>query len=260
MPLRVEPDCALLVPLLQEDHIGNLTLAGELQSAEPNRIEVFIDRERDPSGVVVRTRSIRLYARDLEALRRLEPAISDFTDRSEDEVMFAGVKGWACREIARKRNLAWESPCWLYYLAPASYRPREHPRDVRPLEPQHAELVARNWDLGGEDAADYLRTRIESGPSSAVYVGGNPVSWSLTHDDGQMGAMYTLPGERRRGYGAAVTFYLVEQILKLGGVPFLYVKQDNEAGRLAAEAMGFARWGDYRWFGLRRQSRGLQPT
>jgi ribosomal protein S18 acetylase RimI-like enzyme len=257
-----------IASLMEEDRIGNLGLANSLAGDIDGQLDVFVDSATDPAGVMVVGPWVRLYARDTAALRRLAPAIPGNTGDEICEAAFAGVAGWVRSVLAESRALAWETPCWLYYLEPEAARwalltdaeqteaviahesGRHHEAEVSGLRPTDAPLVNEHWDLGGGSAEDYLRHRILSGPSSAAFVDGDPVSWSLTHDDGQMGVMFTLPQFRRHGYGRLVTRHLVSQILSADGIPFLYIKHENARAQKMAESMGFVRWGDYRWFGL----------
>lgn len=251
---EVEPSDDRVRAMLDEDRIGNLTIAGELANADPNETTVVIDDPESPAGLLVRTGWVRIYARDVAALHRLLPAIKLAAANDESEELgFAGVAAWVRDEIAQSWALQWENPCWLYYFDPGCVEGLRVMHEVRSLTVEQAGLVNEHW--GAADSEEYVRSRIEDGPSAAVWEEGRPVSWALTHDDGQLGMMFTLPGARRMGYARSVTAALVEQLLAAGKTPFLYTSHSNVAAQHTAERFSFRRWGDYRWFGAIPHSR-----
>jgi ribosomal protein S18 acetylase RimI-like enzyme len=250
---RIDPRDPRLQKLLAEDRIGNLAMANELRDAGPGELEVMVDRAEGPRAILTYGWWARIYARDTAALSRIEPHVPRVTGESGSEAAFAGTAAWVCDRLGATREVTWETPCWLYFMEDAAAATVSSPPGLPlgELSVEHAALVNENWDLGEGDSEDYIRRRIEAGPSAAMFIDGRPVSWSLTHGDGQMGIMYTLPECRRMGYGRAVTERLIERLARSGQTPFLYIKHENQRAQQMARALGFERWGDYRWFGLK---------
>jgi 8-oxo-dGTP diphosphatase len=238
--------------LLAHDQIGCLTIAGELETARPGEIKLFIDDPERPRGLLIRNYWVKLCAEDESAVAELLRALP-----GQEEFRFGAVAAWIRDRIARDWEITWENPCWLYYLEPDSLREELVQHEVSPLRPEDAPLVNRCWEHEDEETLGYVRWRIESGPSCAIFTGEGrsrrPLSWVLTHRDGAMGMMFTLPEARRRGYGRSVTIALAREILRRGRIPFLYTFHSNLPAQRMVEKLGFARWGDYRYFDARRR-------
>jgi len=251
MPHKIDPEDERIRRLLERDPIGNLTIKGELEAAKGSEgeIEVYIDDPRSPKGVLVTDYWVKIHAQDEAALAELLQAIT------WEEARFGGVVRWIRDYLIGIGGweLTWENPCWLYYLEPGDLREELIRHEIRPLRPEDAELVNEHWEFGSAESVEYVRWRIEAGPSCAIFKGDRPVSWALTHGDGQMGLMFTLPEARGKGYGLSVTVALAREILARGRIPFLYTLHDNLPAQRLAERAGFRRWGDYRWLGARRR-------
>jgi len=247
MPHEIRPDDPRCAELLARDHVGNLTIVGELEHAEPEEVRVYLDEPHDPAGLLVEgSQWVKLYAADEAALERLLPAVEQ-----RRVVRFGGVVAGTAGQISRTYEVLSEHPAYLYYLEEQNLPRSLLAHEVAPLRPEHAALVNEHWSYG--DAESYVRWRITAAPSAAIYEDQQPVSWALTQYDGQMAMMYTVPGARRKGYGMSVTLALARMVLDSGRVPFLYIEHGNEAAQQHVRRMGFARWGDYRWFEARKQ-------
>ena len=247
MPHEISPDDPRCAAMLAQDPVGNLTMAGELEHAEPEEVTVYLDDPDDPAGLLVEgSQWVKLYAQHEAALGRLLPALGD-----RQLVRFGGVAAPMAATLASTYEVISEHPAYLYYLQKQDlpWDLLAHP--VQPLGPEHAALVNEQWSYG--DAEAYVRWRIKDGPSAAIYQDGRPVSWALTQYDGQMAMMYTAPEARRKGYGMSVTLALARLMLDAGKVPYLYIEHGNAAAQQHVGRMGFARHGDYRWFEARKQ-------
>jgi GNAT superfamily N-acetyltransferase len=249
---ELDPKDKRIPHLLAQDRIGNLTIKGELEVARPGEIRVFIDDPANPRGLLVTNYWVKLYAQDEGALAELLLAIAD-----KPELRFGAVPARVRDYVARHWEITWENPCWLYYVEPGALREELIRHEIKPLRPEDAALVNECWEHHDEETIGYVRWRIETGPSCAIFEGESrsqrPVSWALTHGDGAMGMMFTLPEARRRGYGLSITVALAREILKRGKIPFLYTLHSNVPAQQMIEHVGFARWGDYRYFGARRR-------
>ena len=248
MPYEVDPEDERIHRLLERDRIGNLTIKGELEVAEEDEIEVYIDDPQSPGGLLVTDYWVKIYSQDEDALVELLPAIAQ-----KEEAHFGGVAAWIRDYLVQEWEVTWENPCWLYYLEPGDLREELIRHEIRPLRPEDAELVNEHWEFGDAESIWYVKWRIEAGPSCAIFDRDRPVSWALTHSDGQMGMMFTLPEARGKGLALSITAALARKILAQGKIPFLYTLHDNLPAQRLAERAGFRRWGDYRWLGTRRR-------
>jgi hypothetical protein len=246
--IEIERQDPRLLQLLDEDRIATLAIRGELHHAGGRPRRVFLDDPDRPTGMLVIGEWVKIHARTAEALERLLPALEGFT-----ELSVSAVEPWVLERLALDWRLTWETPCWLWYLEPGELQgpPNLHP--TAPLRPEHAALVNSHWEHGDEGTVDYIRWRIEDGPSFAVYEQREPVSWGLTHWDGALGPLFTLPHARGRGYGACITWQLTVEVLARGETPYLFTLQQNLPPQRLARRFGFRQGGDARWFGAVRQ-------
>jgi predicted GNAT family acetyltransferase len=88
------------------------------------------------------------------------------------------------------------------------------------------------------DEGPYVRACLEQGPSIVVEIGGQPVSWSLTHLGGAVGRIYTPPEHRGKGYGKSLTALHVDVLLGLRGIAVASVRVDNAASYRMFQALG----------------------
>jgi len=142
-------------------------------------------------------------------------------------------------------------PAWLFELLPKDFV--DHPDDrVRPLDPDFAGRVAKRWQPDWP-AEGYVRRRIEGGPTAAIYEGGAPVAWALTHTItdrvGIIGMVHVLEGYRRKGLAGSVVAAVSRELQRLGKRPTLHAYVDNVASLSLFPTLGFRKvkrqvWGD----------------
>ena len=142
-------------------------------------------------------------------------------------------------------------PAWLFRLDPADAVELPDER-VRPLDPKWAGQVAALWEPEWP-AEGYVRRRIETGPAAAVYDGGRPVAWALTHmvtdRVGIIGMVHVLEAYRRKGLARAVVSAISQDLIRAGKTPALHAYVDNVASLSLFPTLGFRKvrrqvWGD----------------
>ena len=147
----------------------------------------------------------------------------------------------------RLRKINWVgTPCYMYALDP----PRlviNRAHHVGTLRDEDVPLVTQYWTHG--KSQDYIRWRIQAGPTCAVRVKRRLAAWALTHADGTMGILHVLEEYRGRDMARAITTALAQRCRKAGIKPFLYILRSNRASINLTESMGFTRHGTYTWFG-----------
>ena len=132
---------------------------------------------------------------------------------------------------------------WLFRLDAQDFVEHEA-AGVRSLGPEWASLVAHHWSPGW-DATAYVRSRIDAGPALAIFDGGTPVAWVLTHAEtptvSVIGFIHVLDPYRRRGYALSLTSAIVKNVLRRGKIPALHVQTENTASLDLVEKLGFRR-------------------
>src|SRR2546429_471748 len=122
-------------------------------------------------------------------------------------------------------------PAWLFRLDPADAVELPDER-VRPLDPKWAGQVAALWEPEWP-AEEYVRRRIETGPTAAVYDGGRPVAWALTHmvtdRVGIVGMVHVLEAYRRKGLARAGGSAISPGLIRAGEAPALPADLHNVA-------------------------------
>ncbi|MEI6308115.1 MAG: GNAT family N-acetyltransferase [bacterium] len=237
--------------LLEEDYAASLPLREELNHSGVSPRRVFLDSADEPGGALVIGNWVKVFARNVEALERLFPALEGFT-----EVRAAGVAPWILEHLTEGWEIQWVSKCWLWRLPPGALQRPPALFPTHPLRSKDAPLVNRHWEHGGdEESEQYLRKQIEDHPSMAIFEEERPVAWSLVHWDGAMGPCFTLPEARGRGYAAAIAWELSRVLLEMGRIPYFYTLQENLPPQRLAQRMGFRQGCAAHWFGAGRRLR-----
>ncbi|HYT17277.1 MAG TPA: GNAT family N-acetyltransferase [Thermoplasmata archaeon] len=132
---------------------------------------------------------------------------------------------------------------WLFRLDKRDFVDHET-AGIRSLGPEWASLVAEHWSPGW-DATAYIRSRMDAGPALAIFDGGTPVAWVLTHVESPtvsvIGFIHVLDPYRRRGYALSVTSAIVKDVLRRGKIPALHVQTENTASLDLVRNLGFRR-------------------
>lgn len=145
-----------------------------------------------------------------------------------------------------------EEPAWLFNMKREDFQPISV-IDSEPVKVEHAEMIAENWL--DEDAVDYVRSRIEKGPTAGIYIDGELVAWDMTHletdDVVMLGFLHVREPHRGKGYGKTVATAMLEKVFASGRMPVCHVFQDNQVSINLSEEMGFRRikrqvWGKAR--------------
>lgn len=232
--------------LLARESTLNLKLLGTLDEEGGSCEAWWFDRWPNPRGTLCRRRTFySLYAVNDEGARTLLEEI-DWSN----EVGFSGLPARFMPLVREMSVPQSENPCWMYFTTKEDFRPwREE--EVSPLRPEDAPRVAANWRYGQDEP--YVLSRILSGPTQGVRIDGQLVSWALTHGDGSIGMVHTLPPYRGRHLARRAVSALTKGRLREGKTPWCFIVQGNLASVRVFEALGFRRAGDYYWVGAARR-------
>lgn len=182
-----------------------------------------------------------LYARSNAAAERV---MRDIPKRTKFE--FAATPRRFIAPARNVRRINWTGPCYLYVLKPEKLV-IDTRHKIGTLRDRDAALVTKYWPHG--KSRDYVRWRMQAGPTCAIRHKDKLVAWALTHADGAMGMLHVLDEYRGQGLARAITTALARRCLRHGIRPFLYIVTKNKASISLTESMGFDRYGTYCWFG-----------
>lgn len=239
-------------PLLMRDPIRNATVIHRTFH-HPEFTLAFADALPEPKAVLALHPARTPDEPHQFALHALEPLAALHVLQAvpkggcifhiADEVAFPAVR--------ERVDVGWWGEALYYRLDTEAFRDHER-HEVKPVTPQWAEVIAKIW-APDWPATDYVRSRIEHGPTVGVYVGGELVGWDLTHletdDVVVMGFLHVKEEHRGKGYAKSMGSALIKKVLAMGKVPTCHVYTDNEVSIKLTEDLGFRRvcvqaWGD----------------
>lgn len=222
---------------LDRDPVGNAYLVHRA-FFEAGERRVLVDDADRPTAMVVAGAEGRLVAGgDGDALRGLlqELPSGAYHIAALDVDLLPAVE-----EVMETET---ETPAWLFRVEEGALRPTRV-QETRPVRPEHAGMIAERW-LGGAEAEDYVRARIEGGPTAGIYVDGELVAWDLTHVETDQAAILGFLHVRRpyrgRGFAKTVTTAVCDAVFGAGKIAGCHVFEDNEVSLRLTESMGFQR-------------------
>ncbi len=126
--------------------------------------------------------------------------------------------------LAREYGFYGCNPCtqWVYCLPEP---PQYLACDIRPLTMQYAQTAGEQYHQN----FDYVRDRISAGKMWGIFENGELAGFIGIHSEGAMGMLEIYPAYRRRGYGYALSAFLIGCQLKNGAVPYCHVIDGNDA-------------------------------
>jgi GNAT superfamily N-acetyltransferase len=104
------------------------------------------------------------------------------------------------------------------------------------LSEEYLPIIQAKYRLIANES--YLRQRLRQG-MTGVFYHQQLAGFAGIHDDGSLGMLEIFPPFQRRGFGSALTCYLVEQELKKGHIPYGYCFTSNTASLQLQQKLGF---------------------
>jgi GNAT superfamily N-acetyltransferase len=250
-PIEVSPTDPRVTAVLARDAAGTASIAGRIDSAVARLKDdadadaggrgparAWIDDAEAARAVLFRHGGCSLHAETAAALDVVARALPGPDERGGHDLWIAAVSGWIRDRLAQTHPVTFDEPCLHFDVTPDELDRSAADPGLPSLTGDHAELATEHNPYISD--VELMRQLIESAPS--VYVpgpGGSPVSWALVKDDGQMGAMFTLPEARRKGYARIITATLADRLLRAGRRAFLYTIAANAPAQALARAVGF---------------------
>lgn len=228
------------ISFLKEDEIKNINMLNFMEGYPVRSIErigdsVLMRGESDCVWVYISSPN----QRDLEGvLPRL----------TENDRTFAAIEEWMLPALTGGRKLSWELAMTRLVLpkdVAFSKKPSHH---IVPLSPQDADYIFEHSIYQNVTRPEFIRGRIQGGPSGGVYESGKLAAWLMTQDDGSIGLLHVLEQHRRKGYAYDLTVYLVERIRAAERIPFLHIEDTNAGSMNLALKLGFRKDRRLRWF------------
>ena len=245
---------------------------------DPGRLKSFIDADQLRNAIIAqrvflpRDKSFFLAndEKDIEALAVVENTTDPEETRS---LAMQGSVSEAAKDVVRalpvgkywlhlanedllavfasRMRLGWHARAWLLSLAPGDLRAsRTH--ETRSIDARWAHKIAAVWSTDW-NADEYVKSRIENGPSSGIFVDNELVAWGLTHFETEnvsmLGFLNVLPEYRGRGLAESITADVAAQVIASGRIPACHVYEHNFSSLGLLQRSGFKRvcrqvWGD----------------
>lgn len=203
---------------------------------------VRADDPVNPTVVVARHRWLYLFSPDRRAGLR---AVDELPARWQRR--FAATPAWLLDAHLRRGGVGWHTRCYMYALSDARHLSARPGHRITPLTEADVPLVVRHWPYGRR--ADYVSERIRNGLSAGVRADGRLAGWAMTHADGSMGFLHVLDEFRGNGMARSIGAWLARRQLGRGAGAFVYIETRNRASIALTESLGFARVGEYAWYG-----------
>ena len=121
---------------------------------------------------------------------------------------------------------------------------------IAPLSPDDAEYMFENSVYQKVTRPEYLRERIQDGPSGGIRESGKLAAWLMTQDDGSIGVLHVLDQYRGRGYAYDLTVYLITRLRERGRIPFVNIEETNTSMNIALK-LGFRKDRRLHWFKIK---------
>ncbi len=201
-------------------------------AGDPVEGVLLLGPPRDPKRqrIVLATRS-PVVGREL--LTSLPPA--EYSAAVTDMDLLPGLE--------RDFRVTEKDDAWLFHMPAGALVPHGD-LPYRPVPASFAPLIASTWDPERvPDSEQYIRKRLERGPSVGLWLDGDLVGWYGTHaiTDSTIntGFLHVLGRYRGKGRGKALATALCRHILAIGKTPVCHVEVENKPSLAVHRAVGF---------------------
>lgn len=188
---------------------------------------------------------IYISGKNKEELRRLLQSLK------ADDLCFASLEDWMIPEVRQNREIEWQLTTMRYFLPDKAVIP-DNKIKLDPFNTDDAEYIKENSDYKQFLTTEYLKQRIKQSFTAGVIKNNKLVAWSLTHDDGAIGALYVLNKFRKRGYASEIICNLSHKIRRTGGIPIAQIEEKNLPAVKSFEKLGFVKDRRVTWLKLQQ--------
>ncbi len=207
------------IALLKQDEIKNMNM---LYFMEDNAIHSL---DLIGNSVILRGES------DQQWVYISSPNEQEFSDAAntltKEDRYFAAVEDWMLPLLKANKILVWQLSMLKLVLPESVTFPPICHSHITPLSINDAEYLYEHSMYQGVTSPEYIRDRIQSGPSAGIHSSGKLVAWAMTHDDSAIGFLNVLEAYRRKGYANELMIYLIHQLRQHGRIPFAHIEDAN---------------------------------
>jgi 8-oxo-dGTP diphosphatase len=178
-----------------------------------------------------------------------ERELKDVAQRlTQGDSAFAAMEEWMLPVLFPGRAFSWELSMTRFVLPDHVTFPKAPLSSLTPVSPDDAEYMYEHSIYQMVTRPDYIRGRIQAGPSAGIRESGKLVAWLMTQDDGSIGVLEVLEEYRGRGYAYDLTVYLIARLREQGRIPFVNIEDTNTKSMNLALKLGFRKDRRSHWF------------
>jgi 8-oxo-dGTP diphosphatase len=229
-----------VISLLKKDEIRNINMLNFMESYP------VVSLERIGNSVLMRGVSDCLWvyvsSPDEDELKGVAERLT------EEDRAFAAMEEWMLPVLFPGRAFSWELSMTRLVLPDEVTFPKAPLSALTSLSPDDAEYIYEHSVYQTVTRPDFIRGRIQAGPSAGIRESGRLAAWLMTQDDGSIGVLHVLDEYRGRGYAYDLTVYLIARLREQGRTPFVQVEDTNTKSMNLALKLGFRKDRRIHWF------------
>lgn len=235
---------SLLNPLIEKDKIATANVIGRIKYEDDYTI--YVDNILEPRELLLKSKYWNVvYSNNGKLSEELLNHIDD------NDIGFGGILLDYYNIIKEYKNIEWSEHCYLYYIE-EGLNINDIKHKVSELRLEDAEIVNKYYTYKNENSIEYIKDCIKNRETSCIFDNnGNPISWAVVREDGSMGIMYTKKEHRGKGLAKSVSIDLANKIINNGDLPYVHIVVENKNSIKLAESIGFKRYSDVMWFGIK---------
>lgn len=231
--------------LINLDRIATLNIQGRMKYEK--NWSILVDDIDNPNGMIFRNGYWNVVYSDDDIISK-----KLLNSLKKGERGFAGVLIKYYDMMKHNKNIDWDEICHLYYIDEDNFKIPNIKHNVESLRLEDAETVNKYYTYKDENSLEYIKKCILERETSCIFDEfGRPISWAVIREDGSMGIMYTKKEHRGKGLAISVTWDLIRKVRDNGDIPYVHIVHGNEASVKLAESIGFKKYGDIAWFGIK---------
>jgi len=232
-----------IITYLERDRIKNVSLLYFMQNNPVHYVKKIGD------SVVLKGRSDQ----DWTFISCYQPTelVTILESLGRNDRYFASLESWMMPFFHSRFAIEWMLTTARYYLPEKVIVELPSHLPIRPLRAEEAAYIYEHSDYQSFTSVDYLKMRIENGPSAGIDQEGRLVAWILTHDDLAIGSLHVLESARRKGYAMLLTQYMIVKLRQQGIIPFVQIEPTNAASLKLVEKIGFRFDREVNWVALK---------
>lgn len=239
-------DISVVQNLIDQDKVATLNVVNMMKYEDD--WEIIVDNITNPKGFIFNCGYWSIpYSPDDNVISSMLKG-----KNYKEEEGFAGALYKYYEMVKDLKKIDWEEHCFLYYMEEKDLDESKIRHEVKELRLEDADVVNEFYTYKEDESLDYIKECISERPTSAIFdEAGNPISWAVVREDGTMGIMYTRKEHRGKGLAVSVSIDLAKKVIKNNGTPFVHIVTDNHASIALAESIGFKKYGNIVWFGVK---------